>query len=60
MVFRTDRKGVIGAWTALDPRGAIRRLRDLHQVSPGAFRYTYTWVPVDLWTAPDVDPCGRR
>jgi tRNA(Ser,Leu) C12 N-acetylase TAN1 len=54
MVFRTDRKGVIAAWTALDPRGAIRSLRDFHEVTPGAFRYTYKWVPVDVWTAPDV------
>jgi tRNA(Ser,Leu) C12 N-acetylase TAN1 len=53
-VSRTGRKGVMIVRTALDARQAIRRLRDVHELTPGAFRYTYKWVPVDLWTAPDV------
>ena len=26
----------------------------MHEAAPGAFRYTYKWVPVDVWTAPDM------
>jgi tRNA(Ser,Leu) C12 N-acetylase TAN1 len=40
--------------TNLDPREAIRRLRALRSSAPGAFRFTYKWVPVDLWSAHDV------
>jgi tRNA(Ser,Leu) C12 N-acetylase TAN1 len=54
VVSRTERKGIMSVRTALDPREAIRRLRDVHAVTPGAFQYTYKWVPVDLWSAPDV------
>jgi tRNA(Ser,Leu) C12 N-acetylase TAN1 len=50
----TDRKGVMSVRTTLDPRAAIQRLRELHHSAPGAFRYTYKWVPVDLWSAPDL------
>jgi hypothetical protein len=41
--------------TTLDSREAIRSLRALYRDSPGAFRYTYTWRPVDIWTAPDAE-----
>ena len=54
VVSRTDRKGIMAVRTALDPREAIRRLRGVHETAPSVFRYTYKWVPVDLWTAPDV------
>jgi tRNA(Ser,Leu) C12 N-acetylase TAN1 len=54
LVRPTGRKGVLGVRTALDPREAIHRLRGLHRDAPGAFRYTYKWVPVDLWSAPDL------
>lgn len=54
LVSRTERKGVMAVRTALDPREVIRRLRGVHETAPGVFRYTYQWVPVDLWTAPDV------
>jgi tRNA(Ser,Leu) C12 N-acetylase TAN1 len=55
VVISTERKGVVAVRTALDPREVIRRLRGVHEVAPGVFRYTYKWVPVDLWTAPDVE-----
>jgi len=54
VVRPTDRKGVVSVRTTLDPREVIHRLRAVHQDAPGAFRYTYKWVPVDLWSAPDL------
>jgi tRNA(Ser,Leu) C12 N-acetylase TAN1 len=54
VVSRTERKGILAVLTALDPREAIRRLRGVHEAAPGAFRYTYKWVPVDVWTASDI------
>ena len=54
VVSRTQRKGITRVWTALDPREAIRRLRGVHQAAPGAFRHTLKWVPIDMWSAPDV------
>ena len=53
-VSGTGRKGVMSVRTALDPREVIRRLHALHEGAPGRFRYTFKWVPVDLWTTPDV------
>lgn len=55
LVTQTDRGGIIGVRTRLDSRDVIRRLRALNEVAPGAFRYTVKWVPVDLWSAPDLD-----
>ena len=54
LVSRTERKGVMSVRTALDPREVIRRLRAGHGGTPARFRYTFKWVPVDLWSAPDV------
>ncbi len=55
LVSRTDRQGVMSVRTALDPREVIRRLRAVHQDAPGVFRYTFKWVPVDVWSAPDTE-----
>jgi tRNA(Ser,Leu) C12 N-acetylase TAN1 len=54
LVSPTGRRGVMAVRTTLDPRGVIRRLRLLQSSAPGAFRFTYKWVPVDLWSASDV------
>jgi|GEM_PF-581792 len=54
-VTPTDRKGMIGVRTRLDPREVIRGLRALAKTRPDVFRYTYKWVPVDAWSAPDLD-----
>jgi tRNA acetyltransferase TAN1 len=54
VVSRTERKGILSVRTTLDPRDVIRRLRETHDRAPHAFRYTYKWVPVDTWTAPDL------
>ena len=53
LVSQTDRKGVMTVRTALNPREAIHWLRAVHRDAPGAFRYTFKWVPVDLWSPPD-------
>ena len=55
LVIPTDRKGIMTVRTSLDPRAVIRSLRTLHLDCPTAFRYTYKWVPVDVWTAPDAE-----
>ena len=54
LVSPTGQRGVMVVRTTLDPRGVIRRLRLLQSTAPGAFRFTYKWVPVDLWSASDV------
>ena len=54
VVSRTERKGVMSVRTALEPREVIRRLRAGHGGPPARFRYTFKWVPVDLWSASDV------
>jgi tRNA acetyltransferase TAN1 len=46
--------GLVAARTALDPRGVVRELRALYQVSPQLLRHTSRWVPVDVWTLPDL------
>ena len=60
LVTETERRGILGVRTSLDPRDVVRRLRALHRHAPRAFRYTLKWVPVDVWTAPDLDRCSRR
>jgi tRNA(Ser,Leu) C12 N-acetylase TAN1 len=54
LIIPTGRRGVMAVRTTLDPRETIRRLRVLQSSVPGVFRFTYKWVPVDLWSAPDV------
>jgi tRNA(Ser,Leu) C12 N-acetylase TAN1 len=48
-------KGVLAARTTLEPHAAVRELRALYRHDPEALRNTSRWVPVDRWTAPDVD-----
>jgi tRNA(Ser,Leu) C12 N-acetylase TAN1 len=48
-------KGVLAARTSLEPHAAVRELRALYRHDPEAFRNTSRWVPVDRWTAPDLD-----
>lgn len=55
LVIPTDRKGLIAVRAHVDPRAVIRGLRARHEISPGAFRSTSKWVPVDLWAAPDLE-----
>jgi tRNA(Ser,Leu) C12 N-acetylase TAN1 len=47
-------RGILAARTRLDPRAAIRELRAVCRASPEAFRHTTRWVPVDVWTAPEL------
>ena len=50
----TPSKGILAAKTTLDSRGVVRELRVLCQAAPAAFRHTTRWVPVDVWTPPDL------
>ena len=55
VVTPTERKGIIAVRTSLDPRMVIRGLRAAHQSTPEVFRCTFKWVPVDLWSAADLE-----
>jgi tRNA(Ser,Leu) C12 N-acetylase TAN1 len=55
VVGPSGRKGILAVRTSLDPRTVIRGLRAVQAGSPGLFRYTCKWAPVDLWAAPDLD-----
>ena len=48
-------RGIRGVRTSLDPRRVVVELRALCVRSPGAFRFTWRWVPVDLWTGTDLE-----
>ena len=48
-------RGIRAVRTSLDPRLVVADLRALCMRSPGAFRFTWRWVPVDLWTGPDLE-----
>jgi hypothetical protein len=45
--------------TTLDARAVVRGLREAAAASPWRFRATCKWVPVDLWTAGDLEAMRR-
>jgi protein-L-isoaspartate(D-aspartate) O-methyltransferase len=47
-------RGILAVKTALDAREAVRRLREVCERDPRAFRYTVKWVPVDRWARPEL------
>jgi tRNA acetyltransferase TAN1 len=48
-------RGIRAVGTSLDPRQVVAELRALCVRSPGRFRFTWRWVPVDLWTDADLE-----
>jgi tRNA(Ser,Leu) C12 N-acetylase TAN1 len=48
-------RGIRAVGTSLDPRQVVADLRALCVRSPGRFRFTWRWVPVDLWTGTDLE-----
>lgn len=48
-------RGIRAVGTSLDPRRVVAGLRALCVRSPGRFRFTWRWVPVDLWTDADLE-----
>jgi tRNA(Ser,Leu) C12 N-acetylase TAN1 len=48
-------RGIRAVGTSLDPRWVAAELRALCVRSPQAFRFTWRWVPVDLWTGNDLN-----
>jgi tRNA(Ser,Leu) C12 N-acetylase TAN1 len=54
-IVPTLSRGILAVRTTLDPRHALRELRALCQASPEMFRQTTKWVPIDLWTTPDLE-----
>ena len=48
-------RGIRAVGTSLDPRQVVAELRALCVKSPGRFRFTWRWVPVDLWTGADLE-----
>jgi hypothetical protein len=47
-------RGVLAVRTRLDPRAVVRELRAVCRASPETFCHTTRWVPVDVWTAPEL------
>jgi hypothetical protein len=47
-------RGILAVKTALDAREAVRRLREVCERDPRAFRYTVKWVPVDRRARPEL------
>jgi tRNA(Ser,Leu) C12 N-acetylase TAN1 len=54
-VGRTLVKGLVGVKTTLDPRKVVGELSQLFEREPRRFRFTGKWVPVDRWTASDLE-----
>lgn len=48
-------RGLLAVRTTLEPHGVVRDLRALCRQDPGALRHTSRWVPIDRWTAPDLE-----
>jgi tRNA(Ser,Leu) C12 N-acetylase TAN1 len=59
LVMPTGRRGLMAVRTSLDPRAVVRGLRELAATNPQGFRATCKWVPVDLWTAGDLETMRR-
>jgi tRNA(Ser,Leu) C12 N-acetylase TAN1 len=59
LVTPTGRRGLVAVRTSLDPRAVVRALREAVVARPERFRATCKWVPVDLWTAVDVEAMRR-
>jgi tRNA(Ser,Leu) C12 N-acetylase TAN1 len=59
LVMSTGRRGIVAVRTSLDPRAVVRALREVAATSPSRFRATCKWVPVDLWTAGDLEAMRR-
>jgi len=59
VVTPTGRRGLVAVRTSLDPRAVVRALREAVVACQERFRATCKWVPVDLWTAVDVEAMRR-
>lgn len=47
-------RGMLAVRVVTDPREVVARLRALGEREPQAFRFTRRWVPVDVWTRPEL------
>ncbi len=59
LVIPMARRGLLAVRTSLDPRAVVRGLREVAATNPGRFRTTCKWVPIDLWTAGDLEAMRR-
>lgn len=55
LIKGTIARGIIGVKTRLDSREVVRGLKALFETNPAGFQYTLKWVPVDSWTASDLE-----
>jgi tRNA(Ser,Leu) C12 N-acetylase TAN1 len=55
LVMPTGRRGLMAVRTSLDPRAVVRGLHEMVAASPKRFRTTCKWVPIDVWTAADLE-----
>lgn len=54
-VQRTLARGIIGVKTKLDSRSVTNSLASIFVEDAAAFRFTFKWVPVDLWVGSDIE-----
>jgi len=55
LVTRTLARGILGVRTSLDSRFVVRRVREMLTKDPLSVQYTLKLVPIDTWTASDID-----
>lgn len=55
LVRPTLAKGILGVRTTLDSRFVVRKVREMFEKDPWSVQYTLKWVPIDAWTASDID-----
>lgn len=55
LIMPTGVRGMPEVRTILDSRWVVRQLQDTATQSPQVFRYTFKWVPVDVWVPPDLE-----
>jgi len=55
LVTRTLARGILSVRTSLDSRFVVRRVREMFTKDPLSVQYTLKLVPIDTWTASDID-----
>ena len=54
-VTLTRARSILGVRTSLDSRFVVRRIQEVFTKDPSSVQYTLKVVPIDAWTASDID-----
>jgi tRNA(Ser,Leu) C12 N-acetylase TAN1 len=57
--LKSDIEGVFLLYTVKDPKAIARELRKYGKANKGQFRYTYHWVPIEIWVKSDFAAIGK-